>query len=54
MNQIILNSKTFKCLFLLADALVETLPSHSLLGNAVRGSISSDSYKADIELPGDP
>ncbi|KAJ4887251.1 putative type 1 membrane protein [Raphanus sativus] len=33
------------------DALVETLPSHSLLGNAVRGSISSDSYKADIELP---
>ena len=36
----------------LADALVETLPSHSFLGNAVRGSISSDSYKADIELPG--
>uniref|UniRef100_M4EHU0 DUF7794 domain-containing protein n=1 Tax=Brassica campestris TaxID=3711 RepID=M4EHU0_BRACM len=33
------------------DALVETLPSHSFLGNAVRGSISSDSYKADIELP---
>ncbi|CAH8373725.1 unnamed protein product [Eruca vesicaria subsp. sativa] len=30
------------------DALVE---SHSFLGNAVRGSISSDSYKADIELP---
>ncbi|CAN6801909.1 unnamed protein product [Brassica oleracea var. botrytis] len=33
------------------DALVETLPSHSFLGNAVRGSISSDFYKADIELP---
>ncbi|CAF2158746.1 hypothetical protein BRARA_G00525 [Brassica rapa] len=34
------------------DALVkETLPSHSFLGNAIRGSISSDSYKADIELP---
>ncbi|CAN6990510.1 unnamed protein product [Brassica rapa subsp. trilocularis] len=33
------------------DALVETLPSHSFLGNAVRGSISADSYKADIELP---
>ncbi|KAJ0254713.1 hypothetical protein HA466_0105790 [Hirschfeldia incana] len=33
------------------DALVEALPSHSLLSNAVKGSISSDSYKADIELP---
>ncbi|KAF2531489.1 hypothetical protein F2Q70_00030294 [Brassica cretica] len=33
------------------DALVETLPSHSFLGNAVRGSISSDSDNAAIELP---
>ncbi|CAH8361994.1 unnamed protein product [Eruca vesicaria subsp. sativa] len=33
------------------DALVETLPSQSFLENAIRGSISSDSYKADIELP---
>ncbi|CAF2128585.1 hypothetical protein HID58_011704 [Brassica napus] len=30
------------------DALVE---DHSFLGNAIRGSISSDSYNADIELP---
>ena len=41
-----------KCLFWRADALVETLPSHSFLGNAVRGSISSDSDNAAIELPG--
>ncbi|KAG2321388.1 hypothetical protein Bca52824_014601 [Brassica carinata] len=33
------------------DALVETYTSHSFLGNAIRGSISSDSYNADIELP---
>ncbi|CAH2052852.1 unnamed protein product [Thlaspi arvense] len=29
----------------------ETYSAHSFLGNAIRGSISSDSYKADIELP---
>ncbi|ESQ37247.1 hypothetical protein EUTSA_v10002585mg [Eutrema salsugineum] len=34
-----------------ADALVETHTSHSFLGNAIRSSISSDSYKAEIELP---
>ncbi|KAJ0235368.1 hypothetical protein HA466_0265550 [Hirschfeldia incana] len=33
------------------DALVETLPSHSFLDNAIRGSINSNSDKADIELP---
>ncbi|CAN8258307.1 unnamed protein product [Cochlearia groenlandica] len=33
------------------DALVETYRSHSLLGNAIRSSISSDSYEVDIELP---
>ncbi|VVA98491.1 unnamed protein product [Arabis nemorensis] len=34
-----------------ADALAETYPSHSFLGNAIRGSINADSFKADIELP---
>ncbi|XP_056852789.1 uncharacterized protein LOC130502001, partial [Raphanus sativus] len=34
------------------DALVEAYTSHSFLGDSIRGSISSDSYNADIELPG--
>ncbi|AEE76864.1 hypothetical protein AtNW77_Chr3g0183801 [Arabidopsis thaliana] len=33
------------------DMLLETSPSHSFLGNAIRSSIKSDSYKADTELP---
>ncbi|CAE5969701.1 unnamed protein product [Arabidopsis arenosa] len=33
------------------DMLVETSPSHSFLGNAIRSSIKADSYKADTELP---
>lgn len=33
------------------DALVELYSSRSLLGNALRSNIVSDSYKADIELP---
>ncbi|CAL9222122.1 unnamed protein product [Arabidopsis halleri] len=32
------------------DVLVETSPSHPFLGNAIRSSIKSDSYKADTEL----
>ncbi|KAG2306822.1 hypothetical protein Bca52824_026570 [Brassica carinata] len=33
------------------DALVEALPNRSFLDNAIRGSINSNSDKADIELP---
>ncbi|XP_010532794.1 PREDICTED: uncharacterized protein LOC104808717 [Tarenaya hassleriana] len=33
------------------DALVEAYSSQSLLGNALRSNVVSDSYKADIEFP---